>query len=163
VLFPASHLAWAAINQVSTSSVNYYRAMWRPVDSAVGAALKQPLAGPVLLLWGEEDAALGRELTHNTDRYAKALTTRFFPGASHWLQVMTGTDPRMSLYGIDMRLGPRLASESRRALASMLAFRGSLLGFGVRGTLTHRGRAVGVGLQAPSDPPVVVRWSGRRG
>lgn len=41
---------------------------------------------PTLLIWGENDVALGVELTHGTDRYVEDLTIRYIPNCSHWVQ-----------------------------------------------------------------------------
>ncbi len=41
---------------------------------------------PTLLIWGEEDAALGKELTYNTHQYVKNLQIRYIPNCSHWVQ-----------------------------------------------------------------------------
>jgi pimeloyl-ACP methyl ester carboxylesterase len=41
---------------------------------------------PTLMLWGERDAALGKETTVGTERYVRDLTLRYLPGVSHWLQ-----------------------------------------------------------------------------
>jgi epoxide hydrolase 4 len=57
------------------------------------AALRHPPGGqtptietPTLLVWGEEDTALGKELTYGTDRFVTDLTTRYVPRCSHWVQ-----------------------------------------------------------------------------
>ena len=41
---------------------------------------------PTLLLWGEEDRALRKELTVGTDTLVRDLTLRYLPGVSHWVQ-----------------------------------------------------------------------------
>jgi pimeloyl-ACP methyl ester carboxylesterase len=41
---------------------------------------------PTLIIWGEEDAALGVELLDGTDDYVRDLTIRRLPGVSHWVQ-----------------------------------------------------------------------------
>jgi epoxide hydrolase 4 len=41
---------------------------------------------PVLMLWGEEDSALGKELTYGTGRHVRDLTLRYLPRVSHWVQ-----------------------------------------------------------------------------
>jgi pimeloyl-ACP methyl ester carboxylesterase len=38
------------------------------------------------MIWGEEDAALGKATTVGTERYVKNLTLRYLPGVSHWVQ-----------------------------------------------------------------------------
>ena len=40
---------------------------------------------PTLLLWGEEDRALGKETTYGTDRYVTNLRTVYLSGCSHWV------------------------------------------------------------------------------
>lgn len=44
------------------------------------------LETPTLLLWGEQDLALGRELSEGTEAYVSDLTVRYLPEASHWVQ-----------------------------------------------------------------------------
>ena len=41
---------------------------------------------PTLMLWGERDAALGKELTYGTADLVRELTLRYLPDASHWVQ-----------------------------------------------------------------------------
>jgi pimeloyl-ACP methyl ester carboxylesterase len=43
-------------------------------------------ATTTLLIWGEEDRALGKETTYGTGRYVKDLTVRYLPRVSHWVQ-----------------------------------------------------------------------------
>ena len=64
--------------------VNWYRAAFR---------LRGKLAGPwpvietpTLIVWGEEDAALGVELLDGTEAHVRDLTIRRLPGVSHWVQ-----------------------------------------------------------------------------
>lgn len=75
-----AHLPGAA-----TAMVNYYRGM--PL-SFTGLTRRGPqtVAVPTLLIWGEQDQALGKELTQGTERYVQDLTLRFIPDASHWVQ-----------------------------------------------------------------------------
>jgi pimeloyl-ACP methyl ester carboxylesterase len=67
--------------------VNYYRALVR------GGGMKRLkkrgypiIETPTLLVWGEQDSALGKELTYGTEQYVKHLTLRYLPNASHWVQ-----------------------------------------------------------------------------
>ncbi len=67
-----------------TGMINWYRAAFR---------LQGKLAGPwpiietpTLIIWGEEDAALGVELLDGTDAYVRDLTIERLPGVSHWVQ-----------------------------------------------------------------------------
>jgi pimeloyl-ACP methyl ester carboxylesterase len=41
---------------------------------------------PTLMLWGENDVALGKETTYGTHRYVRDLRLHYLPGASHWVQ-----------------------------------------------------------------------------
>ena len=69
-----------------TAMLNYYRAIVR------GGADRQRAFGypvidtPTLLLWGENDIALGKASTYGTERYVSNLTVRYLPGVSHWVQ-----------------------------------------------------------------------------
>jgi pimeloyl-ACP methyl ester carboxylesterase len=65
----------------------YYRAFVRyPMDRDLARAATRILDTPTLMIWGEEDAALGRELTYGTDKLVRDLTLRYLPGVSHWVQ-----------------------------------------------------------------------------
>ncbi len=70
-----------------TAMVNYYRAALR----GGGARRQQKLGFPVietptLMIWGEEDVALGKETTIGTDEFVSDLTLRYLPNVSHWVQ-----------------------------------------------------------------------------
>ncbi|MBD2106266.1 MULTISPECIES: alpha/beta hydrolase [unclassified Nodosilinea] len=66
-----------------TAMVNYYRALsfsgpqWQPWGI---------LEVPTLLIWGEADAALGKELSLGTEDYVRHLRLRYIPHCSHWVQ-----------------------------------------------------------------------------
>ncbi len=67
-----------------TGMINWYRAALR---------LRGKLAGPwdvietpTLIVWGEEDAALGIELLDGAEAYVRDLTIERLPGVSHWVQ-----------------------------------------------------------------------------
>jgi pimeloyl-ACP methyl ester carboxylesterase len=67
-----------------TAMVNYYRALLRsPRRTRHGAPR---IETPTLMIWGEEDAALGKELTFGTEEYVRDLTLRYLPKVSHWVQ-----------------------------------------------------------------------------
>ena len=76
----------AAISQPGalTAAINYYRHIWHSPAEA-RAALKQ-IKAPTLLIWGEQDIALGKELTYRTKRWAPHCTIRYIRDASHWVQ-----------------------------------------------------------------------------
>ena len=66
-----------------TSTINYYRAAMRHMDSL---DFSKQLSMPVLMLWGEQDKALGKELTYNTKQYCKDLETVYDPASGHFIQ-----------------------------------------------------------------------------
>jgi epoxide hydrolase 4 len=41
---------------------------------------------PTLMIWGEKDTALGRELTYGTAAYVNSFQIKYIPDASHWVQ-----------------------------------------------------------------------------
>lgn len=69
-----------------TAMLHYYRALVR------GGAWRQRRQGypridiPTLMVWGEEDDALGKETTYGTERFVVDLQVRYLPGVSHWVQ-----------------------------------------------------------------------------
>jgi pimeloyl-ACP methyl ester carboxylesterase len=63
--------------------VNYYRANFWGLARA-GAAAR--IEVPVLMIWGEEDTALGLELTEGYEPYVADFTLSRLPGVSHWVQ-----------------------------------------------------------------------------
>ncbi|MCC7224932.1 MAG: alpha/beta hydrolase [Chitinophagales bacterium] len=67
-----------------TPPINYYRAALR--NSYPKAIPKTPIKPPVMLLWGEQDRALGKELTYNTPNYCERLRMQYLPDAGHWIQ-----------------------------------------------------------------------------
>ncbi len=70
-----------------TAMINYYRALVRG-----GGARRQTSLGfpridlETLMIWGEQDSALGVELTYGTEAYVPNLTVKYLPHASHWVQ-----------------------------------------------------------------------------
>lgn len=68
-----------------TAMINYYRAMFRGMRRTRARGFDE-ITVPTLLVWGEEDTALGKELTRDTGRYVRDLTIRYLPNVSHWVQ-----------------------------------------------------------------------------
>jgi pimeloyl-ACP methyl ester carboxylesterase len=66
-----------------TATINYYRAAIRYMDSF---DITQPLPMPVLMLWGEQDKALGKELTYHTTQYCTDLEIIYDPTSGHFIQ-----------------------------------------------------------------------------
>ena len=68
-----------------TAMLNWYRAAplnprprWLPNGGSVDV--------PTLIIWGDEDSALGLETLERTDEFVPDLTIRHLPGVSHWVQ-----------------------------------------------------------------------------
>jgi pimeloyl-ACP methyl ester carboxylesterase len=71
-----------------TAMLNWYRAAGRHFGAlgAQGGVAYPVIETPTLLIWGEEDVALGKETTYGTERFVKDLTVRYLPRVSHWVQ-----------------------------------------------------------------------------
>jgi len=73
----------AAKRGAITAMINYYRnlfpGLWHQRQWDV-------LPIPTLMIWGENDTALGKELTYNTKDYVPDLQIRYIPNCSHWVQ-----------------------------------------------------------------------------
>ena len=68
----------------ATAALNYYRAAFR--SGLRGAPSSRPIAAPTLLIWGEDDFALGKELTYGMEGlFADGFRIEYVPGASHWV------------------------------------------------------------------------------
>jgi pimeloyl-ACP methyl ester carboxylesterase len=69
-----------------TAALNYYRSL-SPGDMqrmASGEGMRLEL--PTLLVWGEKDVALGKELTYGTSQLAPNVTVRYIRDSAHWVQ-----------------------------------------------------------------------------
>lgn len=69
-----------------TAMINYYRAAFRNRSGQTDFSDPEILDTPTLMLWGEEDAALGKELTYGTEALVSDFTIRYLPQVSHWVQ-----------------------------------------------------------------------------
>jgi pimeloyl-ACP methyl ester carboxylesterase len=67
-----------------TAMLNYYRSNFFQPELA--GRTQGILKVPTLLIWGEADTALGKELTYGTEDYVEDLTLRYIPNCSHWVQ-----------------------------------------------------------------------------
>ncbi len=68
-----------------TGSINYYRAMLQTKPNL--QVFKNGIQSPTLLIWGEGDKALGKELTYGTEEYVHAdYNVKYLPKCSHWTQ-----------------------------------------------------------------------------
>lgn len=66
-----------------TAMINYYRANGGMLTRRAAWPV---LAVPTLMVWGEEDQALGLELTEGYEGLVADFTLRRLPGVSHWVQ-----------------------------------------------------------------------------
>ncbi len=66
-----------------TGGMNYYRALFR---RAKGQMRIEPIAAPVLVIWGEQDRYLGKELAQPPPRLVPNARVERLPDASHWVQ-----------------------------------------------------------------------------
>lgn len=70
-----------------TAMINYYRALFREKQIAQKRRLLETIVEvPTLMIWGEKDSALGKELTYGTEKLVTDFTVRYLPGVSHWVQ-----------------------------------------------------------------------------
>ena len=66
-----------------TAMLNYYRANVRAMLPDVAVPV---ITVPTLMIWGEEDVALGLELTEGYGPLVADFTLKRFPRVSHWVQ-----------------------------------------------------------------------------
>jgi pimeloyl-ACP methyl ester carboxylesterase len=66
-----------------TAMLNWYRANAFVETFAGDTAM---LETRTLMIWGEADTALGKEMTYGTDALVRDFTLRYLPRVSHWVQ-----------------------------------------------------------------------------
>ncbi len=73
----------AAKRGAMTAMLNYYRNIF-------GQRMLNPdwgiLEVPTLMIWGEKDTALGKELSYGTEAYVRNFQIKYIADASHWVQ-----------------------------------------------------------------------------
>ncbi len=69
------------------AAINYYRATFRK-SLGVGGVSKAAttISAPTLLIWGDQDIALGIELTRGLELWVPNLQIRHLPDSGHWVQ-----------------------------------------------------------------------------
>ncbi len=65
-----------------TAMLNWYRASFRDRS----AARARNIDVPTLLIWAEEDRALGKSLTYGLDQWVQSLTVHYIPHCGHFVQ-----------------------------------------------------------------------------
>lgn len=68
----------------ASAMLNYYRA--NALDLPAPGRGENPIATPTLMIWGEDDVALGPALTTGNEEFVANFTLRRLPGVSHWVQ-----------------------------------------------------------------------------
>ena len=67
-----------------TGMMNYYRSIFR--FKSFWNRDWEVLEVLTLMIWGEDDVALGKELTYGTEAYVAHLQLHYIPDCSHWVQ-----------------------------------------------------------------------------
>lgn len=79
------YVAAAAQPGALTAAVNYYRALFRRAPGAARSMMRR-IDAPVLVIWGEQDRYLGRELAAPDPEWVPHARVERLPHASHWVQ-----------------------------------------------------------------------------
>jgi len=66
-----------------TGPVNFYRAA---MQLAKSSQAKKPIKAPILLIWGENDAYLSKEMAVNSERFCEDFRLKFIEPACHFVQ-----------------------------------------------------------------------------
>lgn len=72
-----------------TAALNYYRTTARIGgygSGGTGAQSKATINAPTLLIWGEQDVALGIGLTQGLEQWVPNIKIRRIPDSGHWVQ-----------------------------------------------------------------------------
>jgi epoxide hydrolase 4 len=71
-----------------TGGMNYYRATFRNARALMAIRNHVPvIKSPTMLIWAENDKALGKELTYGLESYFEdELIIKYIPDCSHWVQ-----------------------------------------------------------------------------
>ena len=75
----------AAKRGALTAMINYYRAIFQSLFAGDRQEWRT-LDIPTLTIWGENDTALGKELTYGTGSYVRNWQAKYIPNCSHWVQ-----------------------------------------------------------------------------
>jgi len=70
----------------ATAAVNYYRALFQAGARGMFRGTRMRANMPTLMIWGENDIALGKKLTYGTDRFVPDLRIKYITNCSHWVQ-----------------------------------------------------------------------------
>ncbi len=67
------------------ASINYYRALFRSRGD-INASASATISAPTLLIWGDQDIALGITLTRGLEQRVPDLRIKHLPDSGHWVQ-----------------------------------------------------------------------------
>jgi epoxide hydrolase 4 len=70
----------------ATASINYYRALLRRSPRSVRALVRRRIDAPVLVIWGDRDPYLGRDLAEPPPEWVPHARVERIPDAGHWVQ-----------------------------------------------------------------------------
>lgn len=76
----------AAKRGALTAMLNYYRNIFDDSFLTTNQEQWKMLDLPTLMIWGENDTALGKELTYGTEEYVSDFQIKYIPNCSHWVQ-----------------------------------------------------------------------------
>ncbi len=70
-----------------TAAINYYRATFRNFSAMRELErVSKPIRSPTLLIWAENDVALGKELTYGMEAlFSGPFRVQYVPNCSHWV------------------------------------------------------------------------------
>lgn len=67
-------------------AMNYYRAAFQNRHSVKNEGKAKQIAAPTLLIWGEDDKALGKELTYHMEPlFSGPFKLQYIPHCGHWV------------------------------------------------------------------------------
>ncbi|MBV9711063.1 MAG: alpha/beta hydrolase [Ktedonobacteraceae bacterium] len=78
------------------AGLNYYRAVFRPPSSRESGA-ETIINTPTLLIWGDQDVALGINLTRGLEQWVPNLQIKHLPDSGHWVQQEKPDEVNMAL------------------------------------------------------------------
>jgi len=72
-----------------TAAINYYRANMNPAILFSERTIAFPkIKSPTLVIWGEKDAALSKDLIADTDEFVdSSYSMKYLPNCGHWVQL----------------------------------------------------------------------------
>jgi len=66
-----------------TAALNYYRQLFRHLPGRT--EMTAHITTPTLLIWGEQDMALGIEMTYGLEQWVDSIQVKRIPDSGHWV------------------------------------------------------------------------------